>query len=239
MPSFTRDEVTLEYTIVEPNQDSAILLIAPGGMRSAAAQWSKKPWNPLDDLKGHTKVAMDQRNAGASKAPVRPGDGWASYTADQIALLDHLELEHVHIIGMCIGGSYAYGLMKAIPERIRSAVLFQPIGLDNNRHLFIELFDQWAADIKSDHPEADEDTWLAFREAMFGGDFIFNTTREEVAACQTPLLVLMGDDPYHPSSISRELAELAPRATLIEQWKTQPHQDDAVARIQAFLDEHR
>ncbi|MEM7675199.1 MAG: alpha/beta hydrolase [Myxococcota bacterium] len=239
MPSFTREEVTIEYSIVEPHQDSAVLLIAPGGMRSEMARWSKTPWNPLDDLKGHTKIAMDQRNAGASKAPIRPGDGWASYTADQVALLDHLGLERVHIMGMCIGGSYAYGLMKAVPDRIRSAVLFQPIGLDNNRHLFIDLFDQWAKDIEGAHPEADENIWRAFRDAMFGGDFIFNTTKEEVSACSTPILVMMGDDPFHPSSISKELVELAPNATLVERWKESTDREDAVTQIQAFLNAHR
>ena len=51
------------------------------------------------------------------------------------------------------------------------------------------------------------------------GDFLFNVSREFVAACQTPLLVLLGTDLYHPESISREIASLAPNATLFEDWK--------------------
>ena len=238
MASFTRDEVTIEYRILGSEGEPPVLLISPGGMHSTIDFWSGKAWNPLEHLPGFLRVAMDQRNAGRSTAPVRPGDGWAVYTADQLSLLDHLGIDQVQVVGMCIGGPYAFGLMKAAPERIKSAVLLQPIGLEANRHLFYDLFDQWSADLKNRHPEADEDTWRAFREAMFGGDFMFNTTREEVAACQTPLLVLMGDDPYHPSSISREIVKTAPNATLIERWKEPESRDAAAEQINAFLREH-
>ena len=39
-------------------------------------------------------------------------------------------------LGMCIGGPYCLGMMKADPNRVSSAVLLQSIGLDNNRDLF-------------------------------------------------------------------------------------------------------
>ena len=238
MAVFTRDEVTIEYRIVGEPGEPPVLLISPGGMRSTIDFWVGKPFNPLEELPGFLKVAMDQRNAGRSTASVRPGDGWASYTADQLALLDHLELDQVQVVGMCIGGPYALGLIKAAPERIKSAVLLQPIGLQDNRHLFFDLFDQWSAELAEGHPEADDDTWRAFREAMFGGDFLFNATRDDVAQCQTPLLVLMGDDPYHPSSISREIVKLAPNAALIERWKEPEARPGAIDAVQAFLREH-
>lgn len=256
MPSFTRDDVTIEYQLTGEAGQPPVLLIAPGGMNSTMARWATAPWNPIEGLDGFLRIAMDQRHAGASTAPVRPGDGWASYTADQVALLDHLELDHVQVVGMCIGGPYALGLIRAAPHRIRSAVLMQPIGLQNpvgpdnatgiqsavglegNRHLFVDLFDQFAAAKTEQHPEANTDIWLAFREAMFGGDFLFNASREEVANCQTPLLVLMGDDPYHPSSISREIVKLAPNATLVERWREGPDRDAAVRTVRAFLTAH-
>ncbi len=239
MPSFVRDDVTIEYQVMGAGDEPPILLFAPGGMKSTIDMWSTKPWNPLMGLEGFFRVAMDQRNAGKSTAPIRPGDGWASYTADQVALLDHLRLEQVQVIGMCIGGPYALGLIKAAPERVKSAVMFQPIGLHENRHLFFDLFDQWSSELSEIHPEADADTWLAFRQAMFGGDFLFNTSREELEGISTPLLVLMGDDPYHPSVISREVVRRAPNATLIEQWREEPHRETAIAAVKAFLDEHR
>ena len=39
------------------------------------------------------------------------------------------------------------GLIQAAPQRIASAVIFQTIGLDNNRQAFYEMFDNWAQDL--------------------------------------------------------------------------------------------
>ena len=73
---------------------------------------------------------------------------------------------------------------------------------------------------------------------MFGGDFLFNVSEDAVAKCHIPLLVLMGTDIYHPEVTSRRIAELAPRATLVELWKEPEHQASASAKINAFLAEH-
>jgi pimeloyl-ACP methyl ester carboxylesterase len=66
---------------------------------------------------------MDQRNAGRSRAPITAQGGWDSYTADHIALLDHLRIDRCHLYGQCIGGSFILNLIKAQPERVQSAVL--------------------------------------------------------------------------------------------------------------------
>ncbi len=60
-------------------------------MRSAISFWARSPWNPIETLSDRFRViAMDQRNAGHSTAPIHSGNGWHSYTADHIALMDHL-----------------------------------------------------------------------------------------------------------------------------------------------------
>jgi len=48
----------------------------------------------------------------------------------------------------------------------------------------------------------------------------------------------MGDDQYHPQSTSRELAALAPHATLIERWKDDEVLDATDITIKSFLAEH-
>ena len=132
MPFFEQGQTRLYYE--EQGSGFPILFIAPGGMRSAIPFWDNAPWNPIEALAGDYRcIAMDQRNAGQSAGPVTAADGWHSYTADQLALLDHLGVEQCHVIGMCIGGPYGLGLIQAAPERIAAAVLFQPIGLDDNR----------------------------------------------------------------------------------------------------------
>ena len=92
MPMLSRDDVHLYYE--EHGTGFPLLLIAPGGMRSAVSCWDSTPWNPIEQLSPHYRViAMDQRNAGRSVAPVRATDSWHTYTADQLALLDHLGVE--------------------------------------------------------------------------------------------------------------------------------------------------
>jgi pimeloyl-ACP methyl ester carboxylesterase len=237
MPIFARDEIKLYYE--EHGSGFPILLIAPGGMRSAVSFWEKTPWNPIEQLAPHYRViAMDQRNAGRSVAPIRVTDSWHVYTEDQLALLDHLGVDRFHVAGMCIGGSYCMGLIQAAPHRVASAILFQPIGLLNNRQAFLEMFDGWAEEQKATHPDVSKDTWEAFKKSMYGGDFLFNVSREFVARCQTPLLVLLGNDLYHPEETSREVVALAPNATLIEHWKEPEHQPAAKQAVERFLAEH-
>jgi pimeloyl-ACP methyl ester carboxylesterase len=238
MTVFARGNVLLHYD--EQGSGFPILLIAPGGMRSEAGYWSSTPWNPIEQLAPRYRViAMDQRNAGRSTGPIEPDHGWDTYTADQLDLMDHLGAPRFHVAGMCIGGSYIMNLIKTAPDRIASAVAFQPIGLDDNRQAFYDMFDGWAADIAPDHPEASPADWSAFRERMYGGDdFLFTAGDEAVAACQSPLLVLLGNDMYHPASSSRRLAALAPHATLVEQWREPEHNAAARTAVDDFLAAH-
>jgi predicted alpha/beta hydrolase len=123
-------------------------------------------------------------------------------------------------------------------DRFRSAVLLQPVGIDDNRAAFTEMFDGWAEEIAPDHPEAGPDDWAAFRRNMWGGEFVLTATREQVAAVETPLLVMMGDDLYHPQSTSREIASLAPHARLVERWKDDDVLAETDSTIKRFLAEH-
>ena len=235
MAFYKNGALTLHYIDAGDPDGFPVLLIAPGGMRSAMEVWARIPWNPLTSLGGFRLIAMDQRNAGQSTGPVSAADGWHTYTGDQLALLDHLGIERCHVLGMCIGGPYIMGLIKAAPGRIQSAVMLQPIGLDDNREDFYALFDAWAGELAEAHPEADAAAWASFREAMFGGTFMFNTSIADVAACQTPILLLRGDDRYHPASISETFAATAPNTTFVEVWKTPERLAQTEQTIKTFL----
>ena len=237
MPIFERDDTKLYYE--ERGEGFPILLIAPGGMRSAVPFWEKTPWNPIEQLAPNYRViAMDQRNAGLSVAPIRATDSWHVYTQDQLALLDHLGVDRFHVAGMCIGGPYCMGLIQAAPQRVASAILLQTIGLSNNKQAFFEMFDGWAAEMRSTHSEVSADACESFKTNMFSGDFLFNVSREFVSKCETSLLVLLGNDLYHPQETSREVAELAPNATLIENWKEPEHHPAAKQAVESFLAEN-
>ena len=237
MPFFERDDIRIYYEI--HGQGFPLLLLAPGGMRSSIPIWENVPYNAVKRLACDYKViAMDQRNAGRSTAPIKGTDGWHVYAEDQVALIQHLGVDRFHAVGMCIGGPFIMGLVDAIPEQLVSAVMLQPIGFDDNRKTFFDLFDGWAEAIKPLHPSMTENGWVKFRSAMFGGDFLFNGSEEFVTDCPIPLLVLMGEDIYHPEVTSRRVVELAPLATLVEHWQSPKDAEFASATIASFLAAH-
>ncbi len=238
MPIFDDGDRSIYYE--DRGSGEAVLLLAPGGMRSSVAIWSNSPFNPVDELPESFRViAMDQRNAGQSRAPIAADDGWATYAADQLALMDHLGIERFHVLGMCIGGPFCLGLIEAAPQRVLSAVLLQPIGLDNNRDVFHGLFDSWASELAADGRSIDQEVLSSFRSNLFDSDaYLFNLDDEFVSACATPLMVLQGDDPYHPRSTSERIRDSAPNVSYIESWKEGADVDAALTEVREFLHAH-
>jgi len=238
MPTFSRGETTIYYEI--HGSGPPLLLLAPGGMRSTIAFWERAPFHPVREFASQfTVIALDQRNAGQSRAPVTAADGWHSYCDDQLALLDELQVERCHLLGGCIGGAFALSLIARAPERVRCAVLQQPIGYSgSNRAVFYELFDGWAAELMEQRTDIAAEALAPFRENMYGGDFVFSVDRDSVRSCPVPLLVLRGNDVYHPAEISEEIVQLAPQAELVPSWKTGEYLARAVVRVRAFLSEH-
>ena len=234
MPVYVRDEAQIYYE--EYGEGFPLLLIAPGGMRSAISFWARTPWNPIDQLaESYRVIAMDQRNAGRSTAPVAATDGWHTYTADQLGLMDALGIERFHVAGMCIGGPYCLGLIEAAPARVVTASLFQTIGRDDNAEAFYAMFDDWAAELMPKR-SADVAAWASFRENMYGGDrVLFNVDERFVRDCSTPLLVLGGNDLYHPASASQLVATQARAAQWIEFWKEGDAREEAMGQFAAFL----
>ena len=237
MTFFDVGELHLHYEI--EGEGVPVLLIAPGGMRSANNLWERMPWNPRTALADAFQlIGMDQRNAGSSTAPVSAEDGWATYAADQIALLDHLGINRCHVLGMCIGGPYIAGLLQSAPERFLSAVLLQPVGIDDNRDALKDMFDAWADELAVDHPHMDAAAWTSFRSNMWDGEFVLTASPDDMTRVQTPMLVMMGDDLYHPQSTSRTLASSAPNAILVERWKDDDIVTETNLLIGSFLTEH-
>ncbi len=116
MPVFERDNIRVYYEV--HGEGFPVLLLAPGGMQSSIPVWKNTPYDAIEQLAPHFQViAMDQRNAGQSTAPIAATDGWQDYTDDQVALLDHLGIDRFHAAGMCIGGSFIMGLVESnIPD---------------------------------------------------------------------------------------------------------------------------
>jgi pimeloyl-ACP methyl ester carboxylesterase len=241
MPTIQNGNATLYYE--EHGKGFPIFTFAPAGLRSTISVWSEPsaPINPVAEWSGSYRViVMDQRNAGGkSRAPITAQDNWDTYTADHIAVLDHLKIDKCHLYGQCIGGSFIANLIEAQPERIASAVWAQAIGrVGPVKQEWTANFEGWTKSL-TDHPEATREVLDAFYHNLYDPGFIYSADREFVKACKTPSLILAGNDEAHPRPISDELSKLLPNAEeYITEWKSGEALESARKRVNAFLAKH-
>ncbi|MCP5151325.1 MAG: alpha/beta fold hydrolase [Ectothiorhodospiraceae bacterium] len=240
MPTIHSHGATLYYEA--HGNGFPILTFAPMGLQSTIDVWrhASAPVNPITEFAARYQViAMDQRNAGGrSHAPITADDGWDTYTADHVAVLDHLGIERCHLFGQCIGGPFILNLIKHHPERVASAVIAQPIGrVAPELPTRTERFNLWASE-RSDHPEATEAVLDAFYRNLYAEGFAYAVDRDFVSRCQVPALVLAGNDAAHPYAIAEEIARLLPNAEFIAEWKDGAALEAARARMHGFLDAH-
>jgi pimeloyl-ACP methyl ester carboxylesterase len=129
-------------------------------------------------------------------------------------------------------------LLQAQPQRIACAVIAQPIGrvgaMPPTRSA---NFEAWVKTLK-DRPDATEQVLEAFYQNLYGPGFAYSVDRAFVASCQTPCLVLAGNDAAHPFAIAEEMAKLLPNGEFIPEWKEGAALVTATARMKQFLLEH-
>ena len=239
MPTIQTHDATLYYEL--HGNGFPLLTFAPAGLQSTIEVWSQPsaPVNPISEFAADYQViAMDQRNAGGrSRAPITADDSWDRYTADHVAVLDHLGIERCHLYGQCIGGPFILNLIKAQPSRIAAAVIAQPIGrVAAELPPRTERFNQWAASL-TDHPEVTDAVLDAFYRNLYAAGFAYCVDRAFVANCQVPALVLAGNDAAHPFAIAEQIAQLLPNGEFIPHWKEGTDLQIAKDRMKAFLAE--
>jgi len=94
-----------------------VLLIHGLGLSGGA--W----WRTVDALSPQMRViTFDHRGIGRSEA-LLPAYTTEAMADDAVAILDHLQLEQVHIYGISLGGMVAQQLALRHPRRVRSLVL--------------------------------------------------------------------------------------------------------------------
>ena len=245
MPVLTVDDAEIYFE--EFGHGFPVLLIAPGGMGSRTELWHAPPGGPLRSWNDWTEVlagdyrviAMDQRNAGQSRGAIEAGHGWRTYADDQLALLDHLGVARCHTLGGCIGSSFCLTLCDIAPERIGAMVLQNPIGVHPDfPTYFPDGFAKWADGQRAERPELREAALESFGRNMWGGEFVFNVSRDFVKGCDTPALVLPGNDTAHPRVIGMEVADLLPNSEILIDWKGPDHNEEQRGRVVSFLAKH-
>jgi pimeloyl-ACP methyl ester carboxylesterase len=239
MPTIQNNGATIYYEV--HGEGFPILTFAPAGVLSTIAVWSQPmaPIKPVTDFAGYKVIVMDQRNAGGkSRATMTAQDGWHSYTADHIAVLDDLKVQRCHLFGQCIGGTFIANLIKAQPQRVAAAIWAQPIGRVGPMKPRPPRFNDWINGLKKDHPELTEAMADAIYRNMYEPDFIYCADREFAKNCKTPSLLLAGNDDAHPRPISDELSRLLPNVEYILEWKEGAALEAAKQKVKAFLAKH-
>lgn len=226
-----------------------VLCFSPGSLRSQISFWRSSPrdpsktppWmDPTTSLAKHFRVvAMDQRNAGRSHGPVRADDGWELYARDQIALLDYLKIKQCHVLGACIGVTFALKLCEMVPDRILSVALMQPIGRvpDNIAYTRKQVRETWVPGILKGNPGLDEKATYSFAERLFDSEFVHSVSRQFIKDCHIPMLIMPGNEVAHPAPVAEELLHLAPRGEYLKFWKGEGR-DYSVPAIRDFFLRH-
>jgi len=72
---------------------------------------------------GYRVIALDQRGHGDSEKPHDPASYGLEMVEDVRRLLDHLQVEQVHLVGYSMGARVASAFRSRYPERLRSVAL--------------------------------------------------------------------------------------------------------------------
>lgn len=130
MPFVICDGINTRYEVT--GSGPPLLLFSPGGFNATLEQWSAlgvyKKITPLTWLSQHfTCIAFDRRECGQSGGRVERVT-FEHFVRQAAALLDHLQIEKAHLMGGCMGCSpvAAFGVIH--PERVKSMVLWWPVG---------------------------------------------------------------------------------------------------------------
>src|ERR1700719_3842297 len=178
MPFYERGQVRIHYE--EVGSGFPLLVIPGGGLNSTVAGLATHPFNPFDEFKGEFRViASDLRNAngGESSGPLEVDRPWDAYTDDHIGLMDHLKIDKFMVLGFCIGGPFAWNLIKRAGNRVVAAVLAQPSGSrpEKRDHFYDNNMKTWGPELVKRRPEltmAQVDTFLT-RMYRTDPDFVF------------------------------------------------------------------
>ena len=206
----------------------AVLLSHPAS--GSALAWPYQ--QPVFAAAGYRVIAFSRRGYYNStrSAPGQP----AGRGADDIhALLDHLEVSKVHLIGAALGGYYVTDYALEHPERVRSLMIvssfmgitapdfaerhtkLRPEGFNSMPHSFRELGPYYRA-----HNATGTAEWEAMSDLSLSGSPMFQTSLplswERLETLSVRTLIIAGDaDLYLPPPMARMAWEHLPRAGMI------------------------
>lgn len=232
MPHFQHDGCRLYYE--DHGQGEALLLVH--GLGSSTQDWEYQ----IPHLARSRRVlSLDLRGHGQSDKP-RQRYSMAGFAADVAALIEHLQLANVHLVGISMGGMVGFQLGVERPELLRSLCIvnsapevkvkraadlwqlakrwslsrllsMQTIGKGLGRILFPHPQQaELRAKIEQRWPQNDKRAYLASLDAIIGWG-----VRERLGVIGCPTLVVTADRDYTPVALKEAYVRELPNARLV------------------------
>lgn len=208
-------------------------MILSHGLSGNAAGWFQQFPHFAQD---HQVIIWDQRGFGRSTNRTG-GHGVDAAISDQLAILDHLEIETIDLVGHSMGGFSAVGVALARPERVRTLVLActtaglprttppQPTNRPpQTTPLPLGVHPALAKKFASANPElsylfqtlgtfGDRPPNDEFRAMMASYEF----AESSLTALSMPMMFLCGEiDPIAPPAAVRDVAQRFPAAPIVQ-----------------------
>ena len=130
MPFATIDGIRTHFEVI--GDGPPLLMFSPGGFDATLDKWATlgvyARIKLLEQLPQKFRcIVFDRRETGQSGARVERIT-WSDYVRQGEGLLDHLGLSSAHLLGGCMGCCPVAAFAVRRPERVRSMVLFWPVG---------------------------------------------------------------------------------------------------------------
>jgi pimeloyl-ACP methyl ester carboxylesterase len=157
MAMLARGDIDLYYE--SAGDGPPLLLIA--GLASDSLSWQPI----IGDLTAHFRViTVDNRGAGRTTPQTAP-TSIRAMADDCVALIGHLGLRSVHVLGHSMGGFVAQDCAIRYPDKVNALVLAATSSVNSKRNN--DMFSDWASALAND---ADRTAW--FRNLFY---WIFST----------------------------------------------------------------
>ena len=245
MPHYERGDVRIRYE--EVGSGFPLLVTPGGGLNSRVSNWPSAVINAMEAFKDDFRcITMDQRNAngGESTGPLAIDDPWGGFAEDQIGLMDHLGIDKFAYMGYCIGGCFAGKLLEQAPDRVAVAVFCQSVGHwpEDPDVMYRSGEEIWAPELLPNRSDLSQDQVDQYLHNLYrvNPDFLYSVSRDFIANCETPILVLPDDTPAHPHQTSVDVASLAPNADItVFPWR-EPEvlRERTIDRVRRFIKTH-
>ena len=255
MPYFEHAGCQLYYE--DHGQGEPLLLVH--GLGSSIQDWEYQ----LPHLQQQRRVlAVDLRGHGRSGKP-RERYSMAAFAADVAALIEHLGLPRVHLVGISMGGMVGFQLGVDRPELLRSLTIvnsapevkarsandwwqlakrwtlsrllsMETIGKGLGRVLFPRPEQaELRAKVEQRWPQNDKRAYLSSLDAIIGW-----SVRERLAAITCPTLVISADHDYTPVAVKEAYVRELPNARLVVMERSRHATPmDQPERFNAVLDD--